>query len=296
MFRTAAAFITLVSIVAPALSAPINLAPTFEVGRTMRYRYASQTEQVFFLQGQPQGSGASRSDTQASITVESVSDDGAVLSVVFDGAVIDFEGAGLDIAFDSSLPPEKDPDSPVAPAFRSFLGKPVRCIVTPAGKLVRVEGSSELAPKEDPARRLALQYLAEPNLRWLIETAFVAKTDPPTASVGESWDASRVEPHLLGTLQVEQTMTLDADDAGIAKISIKGTDRVQKLLGVGARPGSETVEHLPAQIIGTLRWDTHRGQADRFELVTRSVDIEQHAQHGEIRKQMMQTIIVERLN
>lgn len=296
MFRSAATIVALVATAASSLAAPLNLAPKFEVGASSRYRYVSQTEQAFFVQGEQQGFGASSSDTRATITVESVSDEGAVLSVVFDGALIEFQGAGLNIVFDSAAPPDKDPDSPIAPAFRAFLGKPVRCVVDANGALRRVEGADAIVPTQEPSRRLALQYLSEANLRWLINTAFVAKPEPARAAVGESWKVTRSDPHELGTLNVEQTYTLDSDNAGLASISITGTDSVQKLLGVGAKKGSETVEHLPAKITGTLRWDTHRGQADRLELLTRSVDVETHPQMGEIRKQVMQVITIERMN
>lgn len=294
MFRPVVALVA--SLAAPALSAPLDLAPKFEPGVSSRYRYVSQTEQAFFVAQEQKGFGASSSDTRATITVESATDDGAVLSVVFESALIEFKGAGLDILFDSSAPPEQDPDSPIAPAFRSFLGKPVRCVVNAKGALVRVEGATELVPAQDPARKLALHYLSDANLRWLIDTAFVAKPAPASASVGDKWTVTRSEPHEMGTLQTELNYTLDSDDAGMASMSIQGTDSVQKLVGVGARKGSESVEHLPARIAGGLRWDTNRGRADRFELMTQSMDVEQHAQMGEIRKQVVQVITVERVN
>lgn len=299
MFRTAlVAFAALlVTGFAPVASAqPVDLAPTFEVGRVTRYRYSSETNQQFILRGRTQQSGSSSSDTRATLTVESVSPEEAIVSVVFDSAVVEFRGGSLEVMFDSAMPRDKDPDSPLAAAFRAFLGKPVRCVVSPTGALLRVEGAMDVAPEQEPARRLALQYLSEPNLRWLIDTVYAAKSDPSTAAVGETWKRTRSEGHPMGTLITDQTFIFDANNAGMAEIAIQGTDRVEKLLGAGAGRGAENVEHLPADIKGSLRWDLNKGQADRFELITRSVDLERHPQMGEIRKEVEQHIVVERIS
>ncbi len=294
MFRQTVALLALMA--APALAAPVDLAPKFEIGRATRYRYNSETSQQFLVGGRVQGAASSTSDTRATLTVESADEHGAVIIVVFDSALIELDSPGLNVLFDSGLPAERDPDSPLSPAIRSFLGKPIRCVVGRDGSLIRVESDYSFLPTEDRARRLAQQYLSEPNLRWLVDAVYVVKPDEPTANIGDSWTRTRTEQHPLGTLRIEHTYTLDKDDAGIAEVSIKGTDEVQKLLGVGAGQGAENVEHSPGEITGSLRWDGARGHADRFQLTTKSEDIERHPQHGEIRKLVTQSITVERIN
>ncbi|MGD9691902.1 MAG: hypothetical protein AB7G17_03595 [Phycisphaerales bacterium] len=295
MYRTFVSALTALALAPLTLADPINLAPKFEVGRSTKYRYASETSQKFIVSGREQGAGSSSSDTRATLTVDSVDDQNAVITVVFDSAVIEGKTAQLDVVFDSSLPPERDPPTPLSVAIRSFIGQPVKCIVSLDGALIRVEPGFDYLPKDDRARRLALQYLSEPNLRWLIDTVYLAKTDPSTTNVGENWTRTRTESHPLGSLRTIQTYTVNTDNAGLADITIKGTDEVQKLVGVGAGQGAENVEHLPGEITGTLRWDSNRGQADRFEITTKSEDVERHPQAGEIRKIVVQNIIVERL-
>lgn len=230
------------AVVAPHISAQqATIAYKWTKGETLRYRLTQKTATT--MSGLPGGMPDAKLDQLAdqvfSMTVESIAADGTVtLRQSFESMRMDITSPAGNVTFDaakadaSAAPPEKA----VQKLFAAMLNEPFTVTMTPAGRLVKIEGFTRLMdkvfaayPASDPQTAGALQQmratLSDDQMMSMFSQGFPEFPARPLKA-GDTWAGeTTLKNPALGAMRMSYSLALAALDgaatAQMARITTK---------------------------------------------------------------------------
>lgn len=231
----AAAAIAVVALAMPTGAAPQEaaLAYKWNKGETLRYRMTQTTDTT--MSGLPGGMPdvtLNQVLTQAfKMTVDDLTADGVVtLSQVFESMRMDVNTPAGKVTVDSAAPAASGgaPEQLAHKIFASLIGEPVTVVLSPTGRVQKVEGFNRLIDKmagavaADPAGAAALRQLkagmGDEQMSAMFSQGFPEFPQKPLKA-GDKWNTSASMPNpVFGSVNTTTELTLASIEGQTAKI------------------------------------------------------------------------------
>jgi uncharacterized protein DUF6263 len=205
-------------------------------GETLRYRIKQTTETT--MSGLPGGLPDARMDQVAdqvfTMTVEDIAADGNVtLRQSFESMRMDISTPNGKFSIDGAKPSASGapPEQAVQKVFAAMLNEPFTIVLTPSGRVVKVEGFTRLmdrmfaAMPSDPQAASALTQmrtgLSDEQMTATFSQGFTELPAKPLKT-GDAWTTSGTVPNpVFGPTIMSSSLTLMSLDAQVAKIAAK---------------------------------------------------------------------------
>ena len=272
------------AVAAPHISAQqATIAYKWTKGETLRYRLTQKTATT--MSGLPGGMPDAKLDQLAdqvfSMTVESIAADGTVtLRQSFESMRMDITSPAGNVTFDaaradaSAAPPEKA----VQKLFAAMLNEPFTVTMTPAGRLVKIEGFTRLMdkvfaayPASDPQTAGAVQQmratLSDDQMMSMFSQGFPEFPARPLKA-GDTWAGeTTLKNPALGAMRMSYSLALAALDgaatAQMARITTKVKMERDPKSQAAQGPMGMKVDMGVANGEGETLFDVSRGRLQR---------------------------------
>lgn len=228
-----------VALASAAHAEQVSLAADLEPGDSHSYLYTNKLSQ------QPTGKFAQNSSyvnytLEFTATTKDVSEQYTDVQVVFSRIAIDSTLG----KFDSSTPATEDKTNLVAQAFRPAIGAPFRVrLDTKTKHVIGIIGPDQ-GYVPDMMIRLYSRVLGENTLGESLQPIFCLKSDPATASPGDTWSRTLVRHANYGRIDIRLDFTLDDVKDDLANITIGGQHimRLEQATPVSQRLTDQSVK------------------------------------------------------
>lgn len=194
-----------------------------------------------------------------------------IITQKIEGVRMAIEIGGNKIEYDSSQPPAAG--NPLADFFKALIGSEFKLTISPAMKVVKIEGRDDFIKKLVAANQqmepLLKQILSEEALKEMTDPAFAAVPDKPVKK-GDSWTKeSKLNMGPIGSYDTKYNYTYEGKDGKLDKIKVT-TDLKY------VPPTAATAGVLPFQIVsadlkskdasGTILFNSELGRLESTDM------------------------------
>ena len=168
-----------------------------------------------------------------------------------------------EMEFDSSVPPEKDGENPLAHGYRPLLGITLKIKLDKTGQIASITGGEMLLQGPPRSRQTRELFLEKDSVQRTFGTLFSSGLNEAQAPLAARWTSTdKYAFSQKAIVYLSNTHTLRAIAPGTATIQIRGTVQPQP----EGTPTAAAIQKQEGQANGQIIWNTKAGLLQRSEI------------------------------
>ncbi len=242
----------------------IDLRPKYTVGKETRLKLSTDEISKTSIAGEAGLDSSSESKREMVIVLKCTAktESGSTVEMRIESLKMSMSGGIAEGEFDSSKPPAKDGDNPIAAALRPMVGVPMIMDVDNDGNIRSITGNDKMQPA-GPAAGMASQLTSFSGMQMLLSPITTVSKSKGEAKVGEKWTTTdMLDTQGFGRLKIETNYTLASVRGGMAEVPIQGSIALDSEGSALAIP----VKLKDSKYTGKFKWNTEDGMIDSMDV------------------------------